>query len=48
MGASLPTRIRACLRALEKFRFTFNQKVQGYAISWEGYAYRVLGLTEAW
>jgi hypothetical protein len=44
MGASLPTRIKACFSAMETSQFTFNQKVQGseYAVNWEGYACRVL------
>jgi hypothetical protein len=43
MGASLPTRIKACFSAMEtsQFNFSFNQKLWGYAISWNGYAYRV-------
>jgi hypothetical protein len=28
MGASLPTRIKACFNAMETSRFTFNQKVK--------------------
>jgi hypothetical protein len=39
MGASLPTRIKACFNAVEISQFTFNQKVEGYVISWDGYAY---------
>jgi hypothetical protein len=45
MGASLPTRIKTCFSATETFQFTFNQKVESYAISWEGFAYRVLGFS---
>jgi hypothetical protein len=43
MGASLPTQIKACFNAMETSQFTFNPKV--YAVSWEGYAYRVLGFS---
>jgi hypothetical protein len=28
-----------------QFTFSFNEEVQDYAISWEGYAYRVLGFS---
>jgi hypothetical protein len=45
MGASLSTRIKECFNAMETSQSTFNQKVYGYAISWEGYAYRVLGFS---
>jgi hypothetical protein len=45
LGASLPTRTKACFNAKETSQFTFNQKVEGYAISWEGYAYHVLGFS---
>jgi hypothetical protein len=58
MGASLPTRIKAFFNAMEISQFTFNQKVSGHehAISWEGFAYHVLGFlgrtlssfSEAW
>jgi hypothetical protein len=60
MDASLPTKIKACFNAIEtsQFTFSFNQKVQvyKYSISWEGYAYHVLGFlgstvspfSEAW
>jgi hypothetical protein len=41
MGASLPTRINA----MGTSQFTFIQKVYGYAINWEGYAYHVLGFS---
>jgi hypothetical protein len=47
MNVSLPTRIKAYFNALEIFPFTFNQKVKIDAISWEGYAYRVSGFSEA-
>jgi hypothetical protein len=30
---------------METSQFIFNQKAEGYAISWEGYAYRVLGFS---
>jgi hypothetical protein len=39
MGASLPTEIKACFNGVEISQFTFNQKVEGNVISWEGYAY---------
>jgi hypothetical protein len=42
MGASLLTQIKACFNVVQTSQFTFNQKVQGYAISWEGYAYCIL------
>jgi hypothetical protein len=47
MGASPPTRIKACFNAMETSQFNFNIKFQGYkyAISWEGYVYRVLGFS---
>jgi hypothetical protein len=47
MGASLTTRIKACLNTMEKSQFIFNQKVYGYeyAISWEVYVYGVFGFT---
>jgi hypothetical protein len=47
MGASLTFRIKACFNAMEISLFTFNTKleVKGNAISWEGYAYRVLGFS---
>jgi hypothetical protein len=40
-------RIKACFNVLEtsQFTFSFNKKVYGYATSWEGYAYRVLGFS---
>jgi hypothetical protein len=47
MGASLPTRIKACFNAVELSQFTFNQKAEGYVISWEGYAYRALGFSDS-
>jgi hypothetical protein len=42
MGASQPTRTKARFSAMKTSQFTFNQKVQGYAITWEGYASCVL------
>jgi hypothetical protein len=45
MGASLPTQIKACFNAMETSQFTFNQKVYGYVVSWEDYAYRILGFS---
>jgi hypothetical protein len=58
IGASLPTRVKACFNALKTSQFTFNPKVLGYecSISWEGYADRVFGFlgstvspfSEAW
>jgi hypothetical protein len=47
MSASLPNRIKACFNAMEtsKFTFSFNQKVKGYDINSEGYAYCVLELS---
>jgi hypothetical protein len=48
MGASLPTQINVCFSAVETSQFTFSKKVYEYAISWEGYAYRVLGFSETW
>jgi hypothetical protein len=47
MSASVPTRIKACLNAMDTSYFTFNQKVEAYecAIGWEGYAYCVLGFS---
>jgi hypothetical protein len=45
MGASLPTQIKACFNVMKTSQFTFNYKVQGYAISWEEYACWVLGLS---
>jgi hypothetical protein len=47
MGASLPTQIKVCFSAMETSQFTFKQNVYGYeyTISWEGYAYRVLGFS---
>jgi hypothetical protein len=45
MGESLPTRIKACFSAMETSQFTFNQKAEGYVISWEGYTYRLLGFS---
>jgi hypothetical protein len=44
MGASLPTRIKEHFNAVETSQFTFNQKVKGYAIRWEGYGYCVFGI----
>jgi hypothetical protein len=31
--------------AMESSKFTFNQILEGYAISWEGHAYHVLGFS---
>jgi hypothetical protein len=45
--ASLPTRIKSCFNAMETSQFTFKQKVQGYAISWEGYAYSFFGIVRS-
>jgi hypothetical protein len=45
MSASLATRIKAYFNAMETSQFTFNQKAEGYAISWKGYAYCVLGFS---
>jgi hypothetical protein len=41
MDASLTTRIKACSNEMETSQFTLNQN----AMSWEGYAYRVLGFS---
>jgi hypothetical protein len=43
IGALLPTRIKECFNEMEISQLIFNQKVRGYeyAISWDGYAYRV-------
>jgi hypothetical protein len=30
---------------MEASQFTFSQEVLGYAVTWEGYAYRVLGFS---
>jgi hypothetical protein len=45
MGASLPTRIKVCFSVIETSQCKLNQKVWVYAISWEGYTYRVLGFS---
>jgi hypothetical protein len=34
-----------CFIAMETSQFTFSHKVSGYTISWEGYAYCVLGFS---
>jgi hypothetical protein len=48
MGASLTTRIKGCFNAMETSQFTFNQKLEVYyAVSWEGYAFRVLEFSES-
>jgi hypothetical protein len=38
-------KLKACFNAMETSQFTFNQKVYSYTISWESYAYHVLGFS---